>query len=415
MGLFNFGKPKDEVLENKIEGLKQKLDKQKLELQQLKEEKQLLLDIYQLREEQENLQTKLNRLKLEISIAQDELDIQEYGFFERKYKFSDSTKYKKKLDDLRSTQKEMIKNGEAGRIVTPMTLDGDLNKGKTMQNQLIKAMIRGFNGEVDALLVKISVANSDKKIVSLKRTFAQLNKMYSRNQVEISRKYLDLKIDELNISAEYELQKQQEKELLREQREKEREEKRLQSEIKEKRKQLQKDRTHFKNMSEKVRELLKTANDDMKEDLLKQLNEYQEKLSELDELEEDIDYREAHATAGYVYVISNIGAFGEDVYKIGVTRRLEPLERIRELSSASVPFQFDVHALVFSEQAFALEAELHNELTNYRVNKVNNRKEYFKVSFDKIKEVLNRHNELTLELQEHAEAFEYRQSVLLDK
>ena len=132
------------------------------------------------------------------------------------------------------------------------------------------------------------------------------------------------------------------------------------------------------------------------------------------EIEEDIDYREGHATAGYVYVISNIGSFGEDVYKIGVTRRLEPLERIRELSSASVPFQFDVHALIFSEEAFALETELHNQLANYKVNKVNGRKEYFKVSFEEIRNILATHKELTVELNEDAEAFEYRQTKAIE-
>ena len=169
----------------------------------------------------------------------------------------------------------------------------------------------------------------------------------------------------------------------------------------------------LKNMVSKVEELLKNATGEEFEELQRQLSEYQDKLSELDEIEEDIDYREGHATAGYVYVISNIGSFGEDVYKIGVTRRLEPLERIRELSSASVPFQFDVHALIFSEEAFALETELHNQLSEYKVNKVNNRKEYFKVPFEKIKALLDKHEELTIELNENAEAFEYRQSKLV--
>ena len=167
-------------------------------------------------------------------------------------------------------------------------------------------------------------------------------------------------------------------------------------------------------MVAKVTELLKEAKNDEVDELRRQLAEYQDKLSELDEIEEDIDYREGHATAGYVYVISNIGSFGEDVYKIGVTRRLEPLERIRELSSASVPFQFDVHALIFSEEAFALETELHNQLANYKVNKVNGRKEYFRVPFDEIRNILGTHKELTVELNEDAEAFEYRQTKAIE-
>lgn len=407
MGLFNFGKPKDESLQEKIDSLTSDIKNKKAELADLKSQIKATRELISLNEE-------LSRIKAELAIANDELGLQEFGFFERQYKFSDSTKYKDALDTLRMKQKSMVKNGDAGRIISPMLLDNNKSKGRAMQNQLIKAALRGFNGEADALLVKVSVSNVEKKIQALRKAFEQLNKMYSRNLIEITHSYLDLKVEELRLAAEFELQKQDEKDLLREQREKEREDKKLQAEIKARRKQLEKDRTHFQNMVSKVEELLKHAQDDEVVELKRQLAEYQDKLSELDEIEEDIDYREGHATAGYVYVISNIGSFGADVYKIGVTRRLEPLERIRELSSASVPFQFDVHALIFSEEAFALETELHNQLAQYKVNKVNGRKEYFKVPFAKIKEILDTHKELAVELTETAEAFEYRQSKVLE-
>ena len=402
----------DEALENKIQRLNQEIAIQKAKLADLKAQIKIADDIVSLNTELSQKRSELFAIQNEISLANDTLGLQEFGFFERQYKFSDSTKYKEALDNLRKQQKDLVKSGQAGRIIVPMLLDNNKSKGKAMQNQLIKAAIRGFNGEADALLVKVSVSNVEKKIQALKKAFQQLNRMYSRNQIEITIPYLNLKIEELRLAAEFELQKQEEKELLREQRAKEREDKKLQAEIKARRKQLEKDRTHFKNMVSKVEELLKNATGEELEELQRQLSEYQDKLSELDEIEEDIDYREGHATAGYVYVISNIGSFGEDVYKIGVTRRLEPLERIRELSSASVPFQFDVHALIFSEEAFALETELHNQLSEYKVNKVNNRKEYFKVPFEKIKALLDKHEELTIELNENAEAFEYRQTLL---
>ena len=414
MGLFNFGKPKDEVLEAKLQKLTDDIEIKKIELAKLEQQIKKGKEVISLDTELTQKRNELARLNEEIAVANGNLNLQEFGFFERQYNFSDSTKYKDKLDSLRIQQKSMIKNGTAGRIITPMLLDNSKSKGKAMQNQLIKAALRGFNGEADALLVKVSVVNVDNKIKALRKVFEQLNKMYSRNLIEITYPYLDLKIEELRLAAEYELQKQEEKELLREQREKEREDKKLQAEIKAKRKQLEKDRDHFKNMVAKVTELLKEAKNDEVEELRRQLAEYQDKLSELDEIEEDIDYREGHATAGYVYVISNIGSFGEDVYKIGVTRRLEPLERIRELSSASVPFQFDVHALIFSEEAFALETELHNQLANYKVNKVNGRKEYFRVPFDEIRSILGTHKELTVELNEDAEAFEYRQTTAIE-
>ena len=414
MGLFNFGKPKDEVLEAKLQKLTDDIEIKKIELAKLEQQIKKGKEVISLDTELAQKRNELARLNEEIAVANGNLNLQEFGFFERQYSFSDSTKYKDKLDSLRMQQKSMIKNGTAGRIITPMLLDNSKSKGKAMQNQLIKAALRGFNGEADALLVKVSVVNVDNKIKALRKVFEQLNKMYSRNLIEITYPYLYLKFEELRLAAEYELQKQEEKELLREQREKEREDKKLQAEIKAKRKQLEKDRDHFKNMVAKVTELLKEAKNDEVDELRRQLAEYQDKLSELDEIEEDIDYREGHATAGYVYVISNIGSFGEDVYKIGVTHRLEPLERIRELSSASVPFQFDVHALIFSEEAFALETELHNQLANYKVNKVNGRKEYFRVPFDEIRNILGTHKELTVELNEDAEAFEYRQTKAIE-
>lgn len=414
MGLFNFGKPKDEILEAKLQKLTDEIEIKKVDLAKLEQQIKKGKEVISLDTELAQKRNELAQLNEEIAVANGSLNLQEFGFFERQYSFSDSTKYKDKLDSLRMQQKSMVKNGTAGRIITPMLLDNSKSKGKAMQNQLIKAALRGFNGEADSLLVKVSVVNVDNKIKALRKVFEQLNKMYSRNLIEITYPYLDLKIEELRLAAEYELQKQEEKELLREQREKEREDKKLQAEIKAKRKQLEKDRDHFKNMVAKVTELLKEAKNDEVDELRRQLAEYQDKLSELDEIEEDIDYREGHATAGYVYVISNIGSFGEDVYKIGVTRRLEPLERIRELSSASVPFQFDVHALIFSEEAFALETELHNQLANYKVNKVNGRKEYFKVSFEEIRNILATHRELTVELNENAEAFEYRQTKAIE-
>ncbi|HEO7093456.1 TPA: DUF4041 domain-containing protein [Streptococcus agalactiae] len=412
MGLFGFGKPKDEALEAKISSLESKLkDKQSI-LDDLTRQIKVAKDILKLDDELKKRQSELKALQKEVIVLNDDLDLQEYGFFERKYKFSDSTKYKEELETLRKRQKQLVKDKKAGVIVRPMLLDNSKSKGRAMQNQLIKAMIRGFNGEVDAHLVKVTATNLSNKVDAVVKSFNQLNKMYSRNLVCLSNDYLELKISELQLAVEYELQKLEEKELLREQRAKEREDKKLQAELAAKRKQIEKDRKHFKQMLDNVEELLKTANEEEKEKLNLQLAEYQDKLSELDELEEDIDYREGHATAGYVYIISNIGAFGEDVYKIGVTRRLDPMERIRELGSASVPFQFDVHALIFSEEAFSLEKELHNRFEKNKINKVNGRKEYFKVPFSDIKAVLEEHKELAIELTEKAEAFEYRQSLM---
>lgn len=412
VAIFGFGKPRDEVLEAKLEKLNNQIEEKKGLLSELTKQLKIANEVSSLDKELEKRKEELQDVKSRLAIMNDDVGLQEFGFFERQYKFSDSVHYKAELDDLRLQQKQLVKDGRAGVITSPLAFNNSVKKGEAIQKQLIKAAIRGFNGESDALLTKVTPGNLENKKKALQKAFEQLNKIYERNFVKLTNQYLELKAKELQLAVEYDLQKQEEKELLREQRAQEKEDRKLQAEIAAKRKKLEKDRMHFKQMLDNVEALMKSASEEEKEKLKLQLSEYQNKLSELDEIEEDIDYREGHASAGYVYVISNIGSFGEDVYKIGVTRRLEPLERIRELSSASVPFQFDVHALVFSEEAFALETELHNQLAEFKVNKVNGRKEYFRVPFDRIKEILSAHKELAIELTEKAEAFEYRQGLL---
>ncbi len=114
--------------------------------------------------------------------------------------------------------------------------------------------------------------------------------------------------------------------------------------------------------------------------------------------------------SGHVYVLSNIGSLGEGIYKIGMTRRFEPLERVRELGGASVPFRFDVHAMMYSENAVALEATLHKELNHKRVNRVNLRREYFRVSLDEIRLAIEKHFG-TITFVTVPEAEEYRRTL----
>ena len=145
-------------------------------------------------------------------------------------------------------------------------------------------------------------------------------------------------------------------------------------------------------------------------DLLKKKNELEAKLDDIEKAIHDIDYREANQKAGYVYIISNIGAFGENVYKIGMTRRLDPQDRIDELGDASVPFNFDVHAMIFSDNAPALEAALHKAFEDRKVNMVNTRREFFNVTLDEIKEVVRKNFDKTIEFVDVPDAEQFRVS-----
>ena len=191
-------------------------------------------------------------------------------------------------------------------------------------------------------------------------------------------------------------------------REQEREEAKLKKEIAEQRKKLEKERKQNQLALDDVLKRMQKAEGDELAALEEKKAELEHTLDEIEKAKSDVDYREANKKAGFVYVISNIGSFGKDVYKIGMTRRLDPMERISELSDASVPFNFDVHAMIFTEDAPGLEAALHREFESRKVNKVNTRREFFRVTLDEIKQVVKSNYDKTVEFVDVPDAEQYR-------
>ncbi|MGY3745889.1 GIY-YIG nuclease family protein [Vagococcus salmoninarum] len=218
----------------------------------------------------------------------------------------------------------------------------------------------------------------------------------------------------MHLAFEFENKKQEEKEILREQREREREEKALLKEVFAKKKVLDKEITHLDNMIAELTIKVSLTDEGDKEAILSQISELKSKRNDHQNSIEDLDYRAAHASAGYVYIISNIGSFGQNVIKIGVTRRIDPLDRIAELSSASVPFKFDVHALIFSYEAYDLERQLHQKFEKQRINKINSRKEFFKISVEELERELLEYKDLTITFDKVPKASEYRETKKID-
>jgi hypothetical protein len=213
--------------------------------------------------------------------------------------------------------------------------------------------------------------------------------------------YHGLRIKELELTADYLEVQAQEKEREREERERLREEQRVQKEMERERARLDKERQHYENA-------LKTLQSGLGDQ--EAAARLEEQLAEVGRKIEDVDYRAANVRAGYVYVISNLGSFGDRMVKVGLTRRLDPIERVRELGDASVPFKFDVHALFFSDDAVGIEAKLHERLADRRVNAVNKRREFFYATPLEVKEHLSELTGELLEFHELSEAVEYRQS-----
>ena len=217
-----------------------------------------------------------------------------------------------------------------------------------------------------------------------------------------------MKQTELRLALEYAQKKEEEKEAIRIARAEMREAAKAQKEIEEKRKASEKEKKHYLSALKVVKERIQN---NPSSDLIKKHDEILAQLEHIEEECAQLDYREANTKAGYVYIISNIGAFGENVYKIGMTRRLDPQDRIDELSSASVPFKFDTHAMIFTKDAPALENALHKAFEANRVNLVNNRKEFYKVPLDRIKAVVRANYDDTVEFYDYADAKDYRESL----
>jgi T5orf172 domain. len=362
-----------------------------------------------------DLLSKKEELGKDIIDLTEQLEMESFGIYKPHYSFSTALEYKDKLGDIRKNQKDSIKNKSAYIITFPLTFNNSRAKGKTIQNKNAKQLLRTFNGECDAAIASVKYSNIDRIEKRIEKSFEQLNKLNDGNGVNLDRSYLNLKKKELHLAFEYAEKKQQEKDALREQRLKEREEKALQKEISIKRKKIDKDLSHFEKMFAELEEKLQSVKDENEQLKLKNdLEELQQKIDSASAEKSDLDYREANATAGYVYIISNIGSFGKDVFKIGVTRRLEPMDRIDELGSASVPFKFDIHALIFSYDAYKLESKLHERFAKNRINKVNNRKEYFNITIEDVKGALKEYSDVTIDFKEVPEAIEYRDSMKIN-
>lgn len=354
--------------------------------------------------------------KEEIIVLDDEILYQSFGLYTPLYDFAKSEDYKDKLTIIRTNQKEMIKNKTACFFRNDWTLNGSTTQGRRMTLDNVKQIIRCFNAECDEIIDNVKFSNIQSMRERINKSYEQLNKINTLNAVSINPLYRNLKIDELNLAYEYQLKKQQEKEELKEQRAALREQAKLEAEIKEAREKLEKDRKHFAKAIKDIEYKLKfVVNDAEKTDLSLKLDELNGQMGELDAQEKQIDYREANAKAGYVYIISNIGAFGENVFKIGMTRRLEPYDRIDELSGASVPFSFDIHAMIFSDNAPDLEAKLHKHFEYCRINKINNRKEFYRCPIEEIEKVIKENYDKTIDIIKMPEAQQYRESLMLER
>lgn len=270
-------------------------------------------------------------------------------------------------------------------------------------------MLRAFNGECDAATARVTWNNATRMEERIRKAFEAVNKLGEINHIRVTQPYLDLCMAELRLTHEYEVKKQEEREEQRVIREQMREEERAQKEFEKAQREAALERDKAEKALAAARAELQKASGDHLDAIQAKISDLEQKVAEA-QAKQDRAVSMAQVTKmGHVYVISNIGSFGEDVFKIGMTRRLDPQDRIQELSGASVPFAFDIHAMIFSEDAPGLESAFHRQFASQRLNLVNMRKEYFRTNLDEIVEFANTKG-VEVEFTKLAEAQQFRES-----
>ncbi|WP_392420403.1 DUF4041 domain-containing protein [Edwardsiella piscicida] len=333
-----------------------------------------------------------NDLEKAISIYREDVEFSEIGMYEPHFDFDTSEKFKLAIKKNRDQQKEMLRIKNLNGAIwcgTDWSVHNSRSEGKKMTTRAINLTARAFNGECDAAIANCTFKNWSIMYDRIHAAFNKINSLNEVNDIHISRDYLELKTQELDLVHHYKMKKQAEKEEQREIRAQMAEDRKVQQEIDRAIKEADAEEMRAQKALDKARKEMEAKIEKM---TAEQAEAYQEKIDALQAALSDAERKGQKALSmaqqtkrGHVYIISNIGSFGEDVFKIGMTRRLDPQDRVNELGSASVPFLFDVHAMIHSEDAPALENSLHQFFDSKRTNLINRRKEFFSVSLQEIK------------------------------
>lgn len=357
-------------------------------------------DVSALEKQIRQLRGEYDDLRKQVVETSDAMILQEVGLYEYSHPLDSAPAYRDLLAAIETDCKKAIKSGTAVTSTKKWIINGSDKDGAKMVGDLSKLMLRAYNNEAETVLRALKPYKLDAAIERLEKLRVSIAKLGSSMKLAITDPYHALRIRELKLTADYLAKLAEERERERDAREQLRDEKRTREQFEAEQERLEKEQSHFENLLRRMREMGNAEG----------VLNAEASLADVREALDGVMRRAANIRAGYVYVISNIGAFGESVVKIGLTRRLEPMERVYELGSASVPFRFDVHALIFSEDAVGLETALHHEFASKRVNLVNHRREFFYIKPRAVREALLRLRGDLLEFHDSVEALEWRQS-----
>lgn len=318
----------------------------------------------------------LERIEQKIAVYDERISFTELGLYEPHFEFKDSEAYKEQILSVREKQKEMITAKSAAICATEWTVEGSKSKGQTMVNRQVRLTMRAFNNECEAAIANVRWNNVNAMEKRIQTAAAAIDKENTSLSISLNPKYISLKLKELYLAHEYREKQKAEKDERAEMARLEREEKKLLAEAD----AAEREERRYQDLLDKARKEAGADSDSAKAKIV----QLEAALAEAHAAAERAKAMAELTKSGYVYIISNIGSFGEDVVKIGLTRRLDPEDRVRELGDASVPFSFDTHAMIYSEEAPSLEAALHRAFADRRINMSNFRKEFFRVKLEEV-------------------------------
>lgn len=355
-----------------------------------------------------------DRLLKEVAIFDEKLAFAEMGVYEPHFDYTDSEEYKQNIEAVRAAQKHMVSLKTAVVCPTAWTVDGSTAKGQTMTNRNIKLTLRAFNNECDAAIANTRWSNVNAMEKRVGNALIQINKLNESNNVFITEEYVKLKFQELFLTHEYREKLKAERDERAELARAQKEEQKLIRDME----RAEEDEARYQRLLDKAKTEAERAVGPKLEAFNAQIEMLERDLAEAHAKVERAQAMAEKTRSGYVYIISNVGSFGGDVVKIGLTRRLDPADRIRELGDASVPFVFDTHAIIYSDNAPTLERALHTEFEPVRVNAQNYRKEFFKATLDQVEEAVKRLAPdapffKDVEAQDYRETLAKRRSALL--
>lgn len=349
-----------------------------------------------------SMKAEADALRKAVVCLRETASLEELGLFGYPHPAKDSVELRAELTGVTTQAKSMVAQKTAFTANYNFAFNDSGSKGRRFVKDLSVALFRAYNAEAENAVLTVKAGNVDPALKRVQRAREQLTRLGGWISFRINDRYHWLRCREIELSFLHLEAKRREKEEAREERARLREERRVQMEMEVELERLRKERSHYQNALDKLRRDGKDEDADAIE----------AKLLDIDNAIEDVDYRKANVRAGYVYVISNIGSFGKGVVKIGMTRRLDPYERVRELSDASVPFNFDTHAMFFSADAVSVETRLHHIFEDQRINLVNLRREFFAVTPEQVRDALKTVPEAgaLLEFYDEPDAEQYRES-----